>query len=108
MIEELNWKRGSFAVVDTGGAARQHQPGRAMFQDAKKKVFVGNKGAGKLKVDDKSASPAQYARQFYSTLRKLDEKHVKQIWIELPPDLPQWLGIRDRVMRATRAFCATR
>src|SRR4051812_32850448 len=35
--------------------------GRAMFQDAKKKVFVGNKGAGKLKVDDKSSSPAQYS-----------------------------------------------
>jgi L-threonylcarbamoyladenylate synthase len=49
------------------------------------------------------ASPAQYARRFYSTLRKLDQQHVKQIWIELPPDLPQWSGIRDRVMRATRA-----
>lgn len=35
--------------------------GRAMFQDAKKKVFLGNKGAGKLKVDGNSANSAEYA-----------------------------------------------
>lgn len=35
--------------------------GRASFQDSKKKVFFGNKGAGKLKVDEKSGNSAQYA-----------------------------------------------
>jgi len=35
--------------------------GRASFQDSKKKVFFGNKGAGKLKVDVNSNNSAQFA-----------------------------------------------
>jgi len=35
--------------------------GRALFRDARKQVFFGNKGAGKLKVDNKSGNSAQYA-----------------------------------------------
>jgi hypothetical protein len=35
--------------------------GRAMFQDARKTMFVGNKGAGTLKVDSNSNSSAAYA-----------------------------------------------
>jgi len=27
---------------------------------------------------------------------------MKTIWIELPPDHPDWTAIRDRLLRATR------
>jgi len=47
--------------------------------------------------------PEDYAQQLYATLRKLDARNFSQLWIELPPDAPQWLAIRDRILRAARA-----
>ncbi len=46
--------------------------------------------------------PAAYARLLYHTLRTADEKHPPAIYIELPPDEPRWLAIRDRLFRASR------
>ena len=46
--------------------------------------------------------PAQYAQRLYSVLRELDELGLTALYIEMPPDLPRWAGIRDRLMRATR------
>jgi L-threonylcarbamoyladenylate synthase len=43
-----------------------------------------------------------YARQFYARLRMLDAQKLKAIYIELPPDLPAWHAVRDRILRATR------
>jgi len=46
--------------------------------------------------------PAKYARVLYSTVRDLDARSISIIFIEMPPDEPQWLAIRDRLLRATR------
>lgn len=46
--------------------------------------------------------PEPYATALYGTLRKLDESNASEIWAELPPDEPQWLAVRDRLLRATR------
>ncbi len=45
--------------------------------------------------------PDAYARQFYARLRMLDAQGLKAIYIELPPDVPAWHAIRDRILRAT-------
>lgn len=49
------------------------------------------------------AQPAQAdeaAQQLFATLRELDTRGVQQIWVELPPDTPDWEGVRDRLRRA--------
>lgn len=43
-----------------------------------------------------------YARQLYARLRLLDQQNLKAIFIELPPDTPEWHAVRDRILRATR------
>ena len=43
---------------------------------------------------------AQTAQQLFAVLRELDQQGVKLIWIETPPDSPQWDAVRDRVQRA--------
>jgi L-threonylcarbamoyladenylate synthase len=48
------------------------------------------------------ADPAGYARHFYRILRHLDSRKLEAIFIELPPDLPQWKAVRDRIVRASR------
>ncbi len=51
-----------------------------------------------------SANPAEYARALYAALRELDSDHVERIYIEMPPDSPNWAAIRDRLVRASKAF----
>ena len=40
------------------------------------------------------------ARQLFAVLREFDAAGVKLIWIETPPDAPEWDGVRDRLRRA--------
>jgi L-threonylcarbamoyladenylate synthase len=40
------------------------------------------------------------ARQLFAVLREFDAAGVKLIWVEAPPDTPEWDGVRDRLHRA--------
>ena len=40
------------------------------------------------------------ARQLFAVLRDFDAARVKLIWVETPPDSPEWDGVRDRLQRA--------
>lgn len=44
--------------------------------------------------------PAAAAQELFATLRSLDDAGVRLIWIETPPDGPDWEGVRDRLQRA--------
>src|SRR5207244_10105966 len=43
---------------------------------------------------------AAYATQLYAALHKLDDAGVERIVVELPPPSPEWLAVRDRLLRA--------
>jgi L-threonylcarbamoyladenylate synthase len=51
---------------------------------------------------DLDADADAYARLFYARLRELDQSGAPAIHIEMPPDTPQWMAVRDRIIRATR------
>lgn len=40
------------------------------------------------------------AQQLFAALRAFDDAGVRLIWIERPPDSPEWEGVRDRLQRA--------
>ena len=40
------------------------------------------------------------AHDLFAVLRDLDARGVQQIWVEQPPDTPEWEGVRDRLQRA--------
>jgi L-threonylcarbamoyladenylate synthase len=56
-------------------------------------------GAGVLWCEQ-PASADQAAHALFSVLRDLDARGVQQIWVQLPPDTPEWEGVRDRLQRA--------
>jgi L-threonylcarbamoyladenylate synthase len=45
-------------------------------------------------------SADEYAAQLYATLHELDRQSFDWIAVELPPDMPEWTPIRDRLTRA--------
>ncbi len=47
-----------------------------------------------------AALAEQAAHDLFSVLRDLDARGVTQIWVQLPPDTPEWEGVRDRLQRA--------
>jgi L-threonylcarbamoyladenylate synthase len=44
---------------------------------------------------------AETARQLFAVLREFDAQGVRLIWVEVPPDGPEWEGVRDRLQRAS-------
>jgi L-threonylcarbamoyladenylate synthase len=48
-----------------------------------------------------SADPVEYAQHLYEVLRELDAMDLAALFIEMPPDEPQWAAVRDRILRAT-------
>lgn len=46
------------------------------------------------------ATAGEYAEVLYSILHDLDDGGYDWIAVELPPDLPEWSGVRDRLFRA--------
>jgi L-threonylcarbamoyladenylate synthase len=47
-------------------------------------------------------SPEVAARNLYSVLHDCDGRGAPAIVVVMPPDRPEWLAIRDRLLRATR------
>ncbi len=52
------------------------------------------------RMPDDAAAAAQ---QLFAVLRTFDAEGVRLIWIETPPDTPEWEGVRDRLQRASAA-----
>jgi L-threonylcarbamoyladenylate synthase len=46
---------------------------------------------------------ARAAHDLFADLRELDAAGVRLIWVETPPDTPEWEGVRDRLTRAAAA-----
>jgi len=56
-------------------------------------------GSGVLWLQQ-ATTAEQAAHDLFSVLRDLDARGVTQIWVQLPPDTPEWEGVRDRLQRA--------
>lgn len=44
--------------------------------------------------------PLAVAQELFAVLRGFDAQGVKLIWVERPPDTPDWEGVNDRLQRA--------
>lgn len=47
--------------------------------------------------------PVTYSLKFYATLHTLDLLNPSRIFVTLPPDAPEWMAVRDRLLRAAHS-----
>ena len=45
-------------------------------------------------------NPQECAKVLFAQLRAFDDQGITEIWIETPPQAPEWAGITDRLQRA--------
>ena len=89
--------------VEVGGGAespgqhpRHYSPRTPIILDD-----IPHEGRGRrLSLARMPRDASSYAERLYRMLHELDEQGYDWISIELPPDTPQWAGIRDRLSRA--------
>jgi len=66
------------------------------------RVILKTPSAGVIqrRMPDDAAATAQ---QLFAVLREFDAQGARLIWVETPPDTPEWEGVRDRLQRAAAA-----
>lgn len=48
-----------------------------------------------------------YRQRLYAALFELDQRGLQEIWVELPPQAPEWADIHDRLQRAAGSLDET-
>ena len=57
-----------------------------------------------VQLERMPADATATAHQLFAVLRTLDTQGVDEIWVETPPETPEWDGVRDRLQRAAVRF----
>ena len=55
-----------------------------------------------------SSEPQAYARELYSALHTLDNRHCQRILVELPPETASWYAVHERLQKAAGILHATK
>ncbi len=63
-------------------------------------LVLGKPDGSQLSAVEMPTHAPEYAARLYDTLHQLDSRGLSRILIELPPDTPEWLAVRDRLLRA--------
>ncbi len=94
---------GVIGPVEVGGGAES--PGQhAKHYSPRTRVVLGDSPAeGRGVRLELGSSAAVFAEQLYRRLHELDALGFDWIAIDLPPDTPEWAGVRDRLLRAAHA-----
>ena len=61
------------------------------------------KGAHGVQLRRMAGSAQAAAAELFAVLRELDDQGMRLIWVETPPEAPDWEGVRDRLQRAAAA-----
>jgi L-threonylcarbamoyladenylate synthase len=87
-------------AVAPGQHAIHYAPVTPAFRfEANQRAALDLSGAVVL---DRSGDASEYARTLYGRLRKIDAQRPRVIYVEMPPDTPEWTAVRDRLIRATK------
>jgi L-threonylcarbamoyladenylate synthase len=89
--------------VEVGGGAES--PGQhPKHYSPRTRLILGDSPKGgrgvRLDFSNMPRDAAAYAERLYGVLHELDARSYDWISVEMPPDTPEWAGVRDRLTRA--------
>ena len=84
--------------VDTGAGNASAGNGPLIATYSRAILKTGSTRVLRRRMPDDAAATAQ---QLFAVLREFDVQGVKLIWVETPPNSPEWDGVRDRLQRAS-------
>jgi L-threonylcarbamoyladenylate synthase len=90
-------------LVEKGGGAESPGQHPKHYSPRTRIVFGTPPDSGRGVHLDLAAmphDPVGYGESLYRVLHDLDQQDYDWISVELPPDTPEWAGIRDRLIRA--------
>jgi L-threonylcarbamoyladenylate synthase len=79
---------------------RHYRPATRLYLLAAGDVEPEGRGAWLRIGVEMPGEPREYAAELYAALHRLDEQSLDWIAVEMPPDSPEWAGVRDRLRRA--------
>lgn len=91
---------GAEAHASPGMHARHYRPRSPLFLLQPGEAPPPGDGALLRLGREMPADPRHYAAALYEMLHRLDAQNPAWIAVELPPDKPEWSGVRDRLRRA--------
>ena len=84
-------------AIDAWAKASAH-PAVAVW--SRSPVHVPASSAHQFKCQPMPTTAQDCAHQLFAQLRSFDAQGVAHIWVESPPQTPEWDGVRDRLTRA--------
>jgi L-threonylcarbamoyladenylate synthase len=66
-------------------------------------LLLGSEAAGPFEIVRMPGDASRYAQRLYAALHELDDRECGVIFVERVPDEPEWLGVEDRLERASRS-----
>ncbi|HVW07113.1 MAG TPA: L-threonylcarbamoyladenylate synthase [Bryobacteraceae bacterium] len=86
--------------VETGAGAESPGQHPKHYSPGTRVVIGARPSNGRGVELNLPSDPAAAAETLYGRLHELDEQGFDWIAIDLPPETPEWAGIRDRIIRA--------
>ncbi len=65
-------------------------------------LIIGDTTSPSERTISLANDPAAYAHDLYAALRQLDDLNLRAIYVQSPPETPEWAAVWDRLRRATR------
>jgi L-threonylcarbamoyladenylate synthase len=105
MLERHYAPRAKLGLFDGVDAAKMINEARTLVADGARvgMLLLGSDAAGPFERVRMPGDASRYAQRLYAALHELDDLGCGVIFVERVPDEPEWLGVRDRLERASRS-----
>ena len=105
MLERHYAPRARLRLFDAVDAAKMMSEARTLVGDGARvgMLLLGLDAPGPFEIVRMPGDASRYAQRLYAALHALDDLGCGVIFVERVPDQAEWLGVKDRLERASRS-----
>ena len=105
MLERHYAPRADLRLFNGVGTVQMMREARVLVADGARvgMLLLGSEAAGPFEIVRMPGDAPRYAQRLYAALHELDDLGCRVIFVERVPEGPEWLGVKDRLERASRS-----